>query len=70
MIRELSHRVSDGIEVRLLWNSETNRVLVAVAEGEFGASFMVQVAAEDALDAFDHPYAYAAQRCRDGALAA
>lgn len=70
MIRELSHRMSDGIEVSLLWNTETNQVLVAVAEEQFGASFMFAAAAEDALDAFHHPYAYAAHgRCND-ALAA
>ena len=70
MIRELSHRMSDGIDVRLLWNSETNQVLVAVGEEELGASFTFDVAAEDALDAFHHPYAYAARGHYDGALAA
>ena len=70
MIRELSHRMSDGIEVSLRWNSETNQVLVTVTEDQLGASFMFEVAAEDALDAFHHPYAYAAHRRYDGAVAA
>ena len=29
-IRELDHRCTDGIDVRLLWNSYTDRVSVAV----------------------------------------
>ena len=58
-IRELDHRASDGIEVRLLWNAETKDVLVSVAERD-GVGFEFQVPATDALDAFHHPYAYAA----------
>ena len=58
-IRELDHRASDGIEVRLLWNAETKEVLVSVAERD-GVGFEFQVPATDALDAFHHPYAYAA----------
>ena len=30
-LRELDHRVSDGIDVRLLWRQHDNRVLVAVS---------------------------------------
>ena len=70
MIRELNHRVNDGIEVRLLWNSDTNRVSVEVAETRYDLSFEFDVAATRALDAFHHPYAYAAPRDYDGALAA
>lgn len=58
-IRELDHRVGDGIEVRLLWNAETNDVLVSLAERD-GVSFEFQVRPTDALDAFHHPFAYAA----------
>jgi len=58
-IRELDHRASDGIEVRLLWNAETRDVLVSVVERD-GAGFEFQVPPTDALDAFHHPYAYAA----------
>jgi hypothetical protein len=57
-IRELDHRASDGIEVRLLWNAETKAVLVSVAERD-GVGFEFQVPPTDALDAFHHPYAYA-----------
>lgn len=58
-IRELDHRVGDGIEVRLLWNADTKDVLVSVAERD-GFGFEFQVPPTEALDAFHHPYAYAA----------
>jgi hypothetical protein len=57
-IRELDHRASDGIDVRLLWNAETKAVLVSVTERD-GAGFEFQVPPADALQAFHHPYAYA-----------
>jgi hypothetical protein len=58
-IRELDRRVSDGIEVVLLWNSHTNEVSVAVEDGRTGDAFEFDVHAKDALVAFHHPYAYA-----------
>jgi hypothetical protein len=70
MIRELNHRVNDGIEVRLLWNSDTNAVSVAVAETRCDVSFAFAVTGADALDAFHHPYAYAAHDRPEDALAA
>ena len=54
--RELDHRGGDGIEVRLLWKPDTNRVVVAVVDER--ESFRITVHASDALDAFRHPYAY------------
>ncbi len=68
-IRELDHRTSDGIEVTLLWNAKTKGVFVLVAERE-GCRFEFQVPPADALDAFHHPYAYAAHLHRSDALAA
>jgi hypothetical protein len=59
-IRELDHRRTDGIEVTLLWNSRTNRVLVAVDDERRNASFELVVPADHALEAFRHPYGYAA----------
>ena len=58
-IRELDHRASEGIEVRLLWDAETKDVLVSVVERD-GWRFEFQVDPTNALDAFHHPYAYAA----------
>jgi hypothetical protein len=58
-IRELDRRMSDGIDVRLLWDSVTDQVVVAVRDARTLESSELQVAAGDALFAFHHPYAYA-----------
>jgi hypothetical protein len=58
VVRELDRRINDGFDVRLLWNSQTNRVFVAV-EGRRGDSLEFEVGAADALEAFHHPFAYA-----------
>jgi hypothetical protein len=56
--RELARRVNDGFDVRLLWNSETNRVFVTVDDHRHGTSFALDVDAADALEAFHHPFAF------------
>ena len=58
-IRELDHRNSDGIDVRLLWNQRTNGVSMAIEDTHLGQSLTFDVEARDALAAFHHPYAYA-----------
>jgi hypothetical protein len=58
-IRELDHRNSDGIDVRLLWNHQTDQVSVAVEDQRLGRSLAFDVDGADALAAFHHPYAYA-----------
>ena len=67
--RELDHRVNDGLDVKLLWNSATDRVSVAVEDGRTGEFFEFEVDPEDALIAFSHPYAYANATRTDHALA-
>jgi hypothetical protein len=67
--RELDHRVSDGLDVKLLWNSLTDRVSVAVTDERTGEFFELDVDPEHALIAFYHPYAYA-RGGTDHALAA
>ena len=62
-LRELDHRVSDGIDVRLLWRPEDDRALVAVSDAKTGESFTVEVGENQrALEVFHHPYAYAPDR--------
>lgn len=62
-MRELDSRVSDGIHVRLLWCERHGRVAVAVDDAKTGDSFGVEVRSGDsALEAFRHPYSYAAWR--------
>lgn len=60
-VRELDRRRGDGIEVTLLWDPQTDRVSVAVEDERAGESFELDVAPGDALEAFHHPYAYAAR---------
>jgi hypothetical protein len=59
-VRELDHRVSDGIEVTLFWRPEDDRAIVAVSDTKTGDSFTLEVAPDQRpLDVFHHPYAYA-----------
>ena len=58
---ELAHRTSDGIDVYLFWEEPTNRVTLNVLDARNHDSFELDVDRRQALDAFNHPYAYAAQ---------
>jgi hypothetical protein len=60
--RELAHRTSDGIDVTLLWNTGTDQVTIAVLDTRSDESLAFAVDGRAALDAFNHPYAYAATR--------
>jgi hypothetical protein len=60
--QELAHRVTDGVEVALLWERAGNRVTVAVNDARTGAEFEFEVDTRCAMDAFNHPYAYAASK--------
>jgi hypothetical protein len=62
VIRELDHRSNNGIDVTLLWDSATNQVSIAIADGRADESFAFDVTPTDAVDAFHHPYAYAPRR--------
>ena len=59
-LRELAYREHDGLEIALVWNSVTDEVAVTVTDVREELSFTLPVPAERALDAFNHPYAYAA----------
>jgi len=61
-MKEIANRTSDGIEVVLFWRRRDARLTVAVADERTGAYFEFDVEPEQALDAFHHPYAYAAFR--------
>jgi hypothetical protein len=58
--RELAARDNDGISVRLLWDPRENALAVSVEDTRAGDSFDLPIAPECALDAFYHPFAYAA----------
>jgi hypothetical protein len=59
-IRELASRESDGIHVLLLWHPAENALTVSVEDVRAGDRFRLAVTADRALDAFYHPFAYAA----------
>ena len=58
--RELAHRSADGVEVTLLWDPAADTISVQVIERDTDARFELPVARDQALNAFNHPYAYAA----------
>jgi hypothetical protein len=58
--RELAARESDGVHVLLLWDPDENAVSVSVEDSRLGDRLQFAVAPERALDAFYHPFAYAA----------
>ncbi len=61
-LSELAHRANDGVEVSLFWNRATDRLTVVVDDARSGERFELEVEARSALDAFEHPYAYAAHQ--------
>ena len=58
--RELAARASDGISVLLLWDPDEDALTLSVEDARFGHRFHLAVAPDIALDAFYHPFAYAA----------
>jgi hypothetical protein len=58
--RELAARESNGIHVLLLWHPRANALTVSVEDARLGGCFQLSVAPDRALEAFHHPYAYAA----------
>ena len=60
--RELAHRTNDGIDVTLFWSKASNRVTISVFHARSATALEFEVDGADALDAFNHPYAYAATR--------
>lgn len=58
--RELAARDSDGIHVLLLWHPRENALTVSVEDARGGDRFQLAIAPDRALDAFYHPFAYAA----------
>ena len=59
-LRELAYRVNDGVEVSLLWHQHEDRLTVLVVDVRTRSWFNVPATSENALDVFNHPFAYAA----------
>ena len=58
---ELANRKSDGIDVTLWWSPDDDSVSVEVLHFASESSFELAVDRARALDAFYHPFAYAAR---------
>jgi hypothetical protein len=56
--RELAHRATSCVEVTLLWRKLDNVLTLRLVEVATGTEFEFGVRPEDALEAFNHPYAY------------
>jgi hypothetical protein len=59
-VRELAARESDGLHVLLLWHPSEDAVTASVEDTRADDRFQLAVAPDRALDAFYHPFAYAA----------
>jgi hypothetical protein len=59
-IRELAERTSNGTLRRLFWLQGTRELWVEICEPEFDITIVIPAEPERALEAFHHPYAYAA----------
>jgi hypothetical protein len=64
---ELDRREGDGIVVSLLWDKSRDRTSIALSDERSDAELHFEVPSARALDAFRHPYVYAA---REGLLPA
>ncbi len=62
---ELAIRESDGLAVSLHWNQSAERVKVTVADARLDEEFQFVVVGAQALAAFYHPFAYAADHASD-----
>ena len=56
--RELAYRITNSVEVTLFWRKLDNALTLRLREVATGIEFEFGVRPEDALDAFNHPYAY------------
>jgi hypothetical protein len=60
--RELDSRISDGIQVQLLWYPHDGHVSVSLSDSKTGETFELEVrSGHRPLDVFHHPYAYGAE---------
>ena len=63
---ELAARDADGLHIVLLWRPRDDRLTVVIEDRRERASFMVAVSTgKEALDAFNHPFAYSARGIAD-----
>jgi hypothetical protein len=66
--RELAQRSADGVQVTLYWQPVPGSVTVEVRDAFTEDAFEITVPRDRALDAFHHPFAYAASLSASVAL--
>ena len=59
-VRELALRESDGVRVVLRWHPREDALTVSVEDARADHHFELAIERDRALDAFYHPFAYAA----------
>lgn len=60
--RELAQRRTGSLEVLLLWHPISNEVEIRIHDTSEGEDLGFRVPPGEAMEAFRHPYAYAARR--------
>jgi hypothetical protein len=69
-MRELDGRMVNGLEVQLLWDSDTGCIWVSVCDARTGNRFLIEVRdGERPMDVFHHPFAYAPREQLEAVLA-
>ena len=58
-LKELAYREQDGLEIILLWDPRSDDVCVDVIDQRDDSFLRIPVDGRFALEAFNHPYAYA-----------
>lgn len=56
--RELAYRQSGGLHVTLLWQEAEENLFVVVLDESAGTITRVAAGPQNALDVFNHPFAY------------
>jgi hypothetical protein len=59
-LTELASRRNDGLEITLYWAPADDSVHLAISNEQTGSTWAFPVDRARALDAFHHPFAYAA----------
>ena len=59
---ELAHRRNHDFDVALYWNTKRDELFVLVEDIAAGDRFSIEAPRAQALDVFNHPFAYAAAR--------
>jgi hypothetical protein len=58
---ELMRRRNGGLEVALRWHPETDSVSIEVVDEQTGETHEAEVPQDQALEAYEHPFAYLAR---------